>query len=115
MDFSLFGNDSIKSPEQLSERRALVRALMARQMSQRPRDMWDGVNNLVGAVSSRVAQSQLDNAEKEGQATAETGFAPLIAALRKKQSPDAATLAGALSNPWLNPGQRSVAEDLFKP
>jgi hypothetical protein len=114
MDFNLFGNDSIKSPEQLSEHRALVRALMMRQLNQRPRDMWDGINNLVGAVSSRFAQNQLDKIEAEGQAGAEAGFAPLIEALRKKQVPDTATVANALTNPWLNPGQRTVVKDLYK-
>jgi hypothetical protein len=112
MTFNLFGNETIKSPEQLSERRALVRALMTRQLSQRPRDTWDGINNLVSAISGRIAQSQLDKAETEGRAGARANFAPLIEALRKRQTPDADTLRAVVSNPLLNTGQRSVAENL---
>lgn len=114
MDFNLFGNANIKSPQDLAERRALVRSLMERQMSQRPHDMWDGINNLVGAISGRVAESQLDNAENEGQAAAESTWKPFNQALLNKQTPDLGMLTGVLSSPWLNPGQRSVAEDLYK-
>lgn len=113
MAFNLFGNEN-DSPDELAERRALVRALVMRQMSQRPRDMWDGLQNVVGAVGGRIAQSRLDKAEAQGQASAESNFAPLIEALRKRQTPDVDALAEVLSSPWLNPGQRSIAEGLFK-
>lgn len=114
MAFNLFGNETVNSPDELAERRALVRALVMRQMSQRPRDMWDGLQNLAGAIGSRVAQSQLDKAEMKGQASAESNFAPLVEALRKKRAPDGSALVSALSNPWLSPAQRSVAEVLYK-
>src|SRR5262245_29009736 len=114
MAFNLFGNETVKSPEQLSKRRALVRALMTRQLSQRPRDTWDGINNLVGAISSRIAQDQLDKAETIGQLSVQTKFAPLIEALKRKWTPDAGSLTAALSNPWLKSDQRSVAENLYK-
>jgi|GEM_PF-4323427 len=115
MAFNLFGgNSTIKSPEQLAERRALVRSLMARQLGQRPRDMWDGINNLVGAIGSRVAENQFDKAEAEGQAGAESALRPFNEALANKRTPDLGMLTGVLSNPWVKPGQRSVAEDLYK-
>jgi hypothetical protein len=114
MAYIFGGNTGINSPEELAERRALVRSLMARQLGQRPRDMWDGINSLVGAISGRVAENRLDKTEAEGKAGAESAFEPLIAALMKKQTPDLGMLTGVLSNPWLNSGQRSAAEDLYK-
>ncbi|WP_119271423.1 hypothetical protein [Taklimakanibacter deserti] len=114
MAFNLFGNDAINSPDELADRRALIRALVARQLNQPTRNMWDGANKLVGAISSRVAQGQLDQAGIDGKARAETSFAPLIEALRKKQAPDAGTVASVLANPWVNPGQRSIAKALYK-
>jgi hypothetical protein len=114
MAFNLFGNDAVKSPDELADRRALIRALIARQLNQPTRNMWDGANRLVGAISSRVAQSELDKAGTDGTVSAETSFAPLIEALRKKQAPNAGTVASVLANPWVNPGQRSVAEALYK-
>jgi hypothetical protein len=114
MTFNLFGNETIKSPEQLSERRALVRALMMRQLSQRPRDTWDGINNLVSAISGRITQSQLDKAETVDQLSDEGRFAPLVKALKKKQASDADTITGGFSNTSFNPDQRAIAKALFR-
>ena len=87
MAFNLFANETIKSPELRSERRALVRALITRQLSQHPRDTWDGINNLVGAISSRIAQDQLGKAETATHLSPEAKLAPLIQALKKRQIP----------------------------
>src|SRR5688572_21664786 len=114
MAYIFGGNTRIKSPEALAERRALVRSLLTRQLGQHPRDMWDGINSLVGAISGRFAENQLDKVEAEGQAGAESVFRPLNEALMNKQTPDLGMLNGVLSNPWVNPSQRSVAEDLYK-
>lgn len=114
MDFDLFGTNNIKSPEQLAERRALVRSLMARQMSQQPRDMWGGINNLVGAISGRIAEGQLDSAEKEAQAGAESAWKPFNDALTNKQTPDLGMVTSILSNPWTSPGRRSIVEDFYR-
>lgn len=114
MDFDLFGTNNIKSPEQLAERRALVRSLMARQMSQQPRDMWGGINSLVGAISGRIAESQLDSAEKEAQVGAESAWKPFNDAVTNKQTPDLGMVTSILSNPWTTPGRRSIAEDFYR-
>lgn len=114
MDFNLFGTNNIKSPEQLAERRALVRSLIERQMSQQPRNLWDGINNLVGAIGGRIAENRLDGVEKEGQAGAESAWKPFNDALMNKQTPDLSMVTSVLSNPWINPGRRSVAEDFYR-
>jgi hypothetical protein len=76
--------------------------------------MTDGINNLVAAISSRILQSQLDKDQAMGQQSAKASFAPLIEALKKRETPTADKVAAALSNPWINPGQRSIAERLSK-
>ena len=100
MVFNLLSKNTIKSSELQSERRALVRALITRQLSQRPRDTWDGINNLVGAISSRIAQNQLDTAETAGQLRSGANLASLVDALKKRQTTDADRISGGALNTW---------------
>jgi hypothetical protein len=86
MALNLFSVNTNKSPEAASERRALVRALITRQLSQRPRNTWDGINNLVAAISSRIAQDQLGRAETAEQPNPKASLAPLVQALKNRQS-----------------------------
>jgi hypothetical protein len=73
------------TPEQMSARRALIRALIKNQFSERPRNAWDGLNNLVGAISSRIAQDQLSKAETAEQPRPQTNLVSLVEVLKKRQ------------------------------
>jgi hypothetical protein len=83
MGFNRFGTGM--TPEQMSARLALIRTLIKNQFSQRPRNTWDGITNLVAAISSRVAQNQLGRAETVQPSSPQAKFAPLVEALKKRQ------------------------------
>jgi hypothetical protein len=110
MGFIFGGNAGISSPGELDQRRALMRALAAQSVGKVPENPWEGLNSLSQAIGQRIEQNRLDEAEQQGHASADSAFAPLAQAVANKKTPDIGTLTGVLSNPWLNAGQRSLAQ-----
>jgi hypothetical protein len=113
MTSEYFGDDQIKSSNLPAEQRAIVRALLTRQLSQRPHDVWDGITNLVGAISGRIARDHIDKIEMSGQKNAKATFAPIIDALQKRRSAGAGELESA-RNLRLNPGQQAIVNALLQ-
>lgn len=112
--FLFGGNTGIRSPEELAQRRALARQAMARSTGETPQNVWQGLNSVAEAIGQRVERNRLDEAEAAGQKSAESAYAPIAQALANKQTPDAVAVTNALSNPWLNDGQRDVLKTYFK-
>lgn len=108
------GNTGIRSPEELAQRRAMARQVMARSAGETPQNVWQGLNSIAEAIGQRVERNRLDEAEAAGQKSAESAYAPIAQALANKQTPDAIAVTNALSNPWLNDGQRDVLKTYFK-
>lgn len=111
--FLFGGNTGIRSPEELARRRAMARQVMARSAGETPQNVWQGLNSIAEAIGQRVERNRLDEAEAAGQKSAESAYAPIAQALAIKQTPDAVAVTNALSNPWLNDGQRDVLRTYF--
>lgn len=114
LNYIFGGRTGINSPQELARRREQQRAIQARSAGRLPQDPWDGLNAIASAISGRVENNRLDEAESRGKAAGESAYAPIAQALAGKGTPDIGTLTGALSNEWLNPGQRSIAQSLLQ-
>lgn len=79
MSFIFGGNTGISGPEELERRRALARAVAAKQTKQAPANFWDGLNFLTESIGQRVEQNRLDKAESEGRAGADSKYQAFVA------------------------------------
>lgn len=114
LNYIFGGRTGVSSPQELAQRRELARTIKARNLGKVPHDLWEGLNAIASAIGGRVEGARLEEAEVEGKASAQSAFAPITQALMNNSSPDKAALIGTLSNEWLNPGRRSIAEGLYK-
>jgi hypothetical protein len=114
LNYIFGGNTGASSPQELERRREMQRAIQARSAGKVPQDPWEGLNAIAAAIGGRVENSRLDEVETKGKATAESAYAPIAQILAGKVTPDIGTLGGALSNEWLNPGQRAIAQTLLQ-
>jgi hypothetical protein len=114
MSYIFGGNTGLRTPEELERRRELARAIMARNMARQPKNLWEGLNTLAGAIGARVEQGRLDKAEAEGTASAGAAFAPLREALAKRQAQSMDAVARAMVHPWASEAQRELAQMLLK-
>lgn len=78
MGFIFGGNTGISGPEELERRRALARAVAARQTKQAPTNFWDGLNFVTESIGQRVEQNRLDKAESEGRAGADSKYQAFV-------------------------------------
>lgn len=78
MGFIFGGSTGISSPEELERRRALARAVVARQTKQAPTNFWDGLNFVTESIGQRVEQNRLNKAESEGRAGAEVKYQAFV-------------------------------------
>jgi hypothetical protein len=100
------GGQKITTPEQAARRRKIAEALIGQSAT--PAKNWgEGIADVAAALSGTVLQNQID--EQEAAAMEEAGA--LFGGLSSASSE--ADLINALSNPWLNDGQRYVAQTLF--
>jgi hypothetical protein len=86
MAFKPFDDSANPSPAVLAARLALIRVLLKHE---HPRDTWDGLSNLVAAISSRIARDQFGNTETTEQRSPKANLAPLVEALKKRRLQDA--------------------------
>lgn len=122
----IFGREAdVASPQDLSRRRAIVRALMQRNTTQAPKTLWDGLNAIAGAIGARMADNRLDTAEANARKGANARFNAIFdgraeAGLPRRPAWSAPsgsfspTLADVLSDPWLSDEQRSIARSVFE-
>jgi hypothetical protein len=114
LNYIFGGSTGISSPQELARRREMQRAIQARSVGKVPQDPWEGLNAIASAIGGRIENGRLDEAEINGKATAESAYAPIAQILAGKGPPDIGSLGGALSNEWLNPGQRAIAQTLLQ-
>lgn len=122
----IFGNGTeFATPQELSRRREIARALMRRNATQAPKTLWDGLNAFADAVGARIANNRLDSAEANGRRGATAKFNALFnepAATGLPPQPGKPplfgnsnpTLVDVLSDPWLSDEQRSIARSFLE-
>lgn len=114
MGFIFGGNTGINGPEDLQRRRAMAQAVLARNNSEQPRNIWEGLNSLATSIGERHQMDSYDKAETEGRASADAAYQPVIDALSKGGKVGNDVLLGAMNNEWANDGQRAVGQFLLK-
>lgn len=76
----IFGGDTgIKNPQELAAKRAIANALLAAQRA--PRNVGEGLNALGDGIVAGVLNARGDKAEAAGIESANSAFAPILAAL----------------------------------
>lgn len=78
VSFIFGGNTAIKSPEELEQRRALARQLVARSAAQQPKNAWEGLGAIADAIGYRVERNRLDAAETKQRGAADSRFNALF-------------------------------------
>lgn len=138
----IFGKGTgVSTPQEVSRRREIARALMERRAGQVPKNAWEGLSAIAEAIAYRVENNRLDRAEAEGRAQATARFkdlfdggvdrdastpyaidvdagAPRGSATQQASWPgpfNKAKMAEVLSDPWLSEEQRSFAGSMFSP
>ncbi len=114
LNYIFGGRTGISSPQELAQRREMERAIQARRAGRMPQDPWEGLNSIAQAIGGRVEENRLSAAEARGRAAGESAYAPIAQALAGKGTPEFGTLTGALSNEWLSPDQRLIAQSLLR-
>lgn len=138
----IFGKGTgVSSPQELSRRREIARALMERRAGQVPKNAWEGLGAIAEAIAYRLENNRLDRAETEGRERATERFKDLFSGGADQHAaspygigaaPDAprgdasqhagwpgplnkVKLAEVLSDPWLSEEQRAFAGSIYNP
>lgn len=110
----VFGGATGITPEELARRRRSAEALIQNGIESEPRNIWDGLGSIAQALSGSLAYNRIAAREKEGLAGAEAAFRPIATAFANSTKPSSDELNAALSNPWMNDGQKLLIQSMFK-
>jgi hypothetical protein len=132
----IFGKGTgVSTPQELSRRREIARALMERNAGQVPQTAWEGLNAVVEALGARLENNRLDAAEAAGRERATAKFRALFndpansavvpspgegsVSTPRRSAGHPVTgvtpaLADVYSDPWLSDEQRSITGSMWE-
>src|SRR5690349_20567357 len=103
------GNTGIATPEELAHRRRAARDMIRSSTEQVAQNPWEGLAQIARAISGNYADYRAGQEEEKGRASAHEAYRPIAEAMANKTSPTGEQINAALSNPWMNDGQKMIA------